>query len=183
MALSWLFNNHNFPSLYLMTLTHSQMSQQIFTLTSLHNIIIKVEIQNPGQPYTVLQLPVLWSHLDPLQVVSKMSLVWGWPCNQECPERDDSASVLKWCNYKLQHPSNYQGCSCTRKELQWGRVHNADPQASSGCQFTLKTISSEKSYTTAAANCVLESPPTNTHHQNITATVIWLSDVMWLGFG
>jgi hypothetical protein len=55
------------------------------------------------------------------------------------------------------------------EELQWRKMHNAGPQAPCGHHFTSKTISPGKFCTKAMANCMLESPPTDTHHQKNTA--------------
>jgi hypothetical protein len=50
------------------------------------------------------------------------------------------------------------------------KKHKARPQAPSG-HFTSKTTSLGKTYTTAVANCIVETPPTDIHHQKTTKHV------------
>jgi hypothetical protein len=60
----WRFSNNSLP-LFLVTLAHSQKSQQIFTLTGLCNIVIKVEAYKETslmQCWSCLWFSHIWVH-------------------------------------------------------------------------------------------------------------------------
>jgi len=92
-------------------------------------------------------------HLGPQQAIPQMGVAIATK-----NEKGNSSSVPKCCKCESQHPNNYQGHKCTKKELQWRKLHNVSPQAPSGCHFTSKTISPA-----SAANHMLEDPRTDDH--------------------
>jgi hypothetical protein len=91
-------------------------------------------------------------------------------------------SCLRKCyNCDSQHPSNYQRCSCPKKELQRRILNNAGPGAPSGRHF--KNYFSRESLAAAADNSVLEPPLTGIRRLSNTAeqvpgnalTAMWLN--------
>jgi hypothetical protein len=68
------------PPLFLVTLVRNQKSQEIFKISNLCIITVKVDrclqVQKWSDP--MLQLPALWQHLGPLQAGSSLPVVRGW---------------------------------------------------------------------------------------------------------
>jgi len=123
-------------SLFLKTLARSQKSLQFFTLTNLLNVFIKVETYKNQADFTQCYNSQRFSHM--------------WFHN--------SASLPKRSKGESQNPSKYQGCSCTKKELQRRKLLNTY----SGRHLTLKTVPPGAA---ALANCVLERRRSDTCHQ------------------
>jgi hypothetical protein len=139
---------HNLP-LFLTTLPRAEKSQEIFRLTALCHIAIRVEAYRVQsgltQCHNCQQLGHVWANCRQLP-----RCFWcrGGHLHKECPEKDNAATTPACCNGKLAegekpHPTNYRGCrlairSCTR------RNHKERPRPQrEGCspQTTLHQVS------------------------------------------
>jgi hypothetical protein len=132
----WLKATISLP-LFLVFLSSSQKSQQVFTLTSLCSLIIKVKTytiqRSLKQCYICQWFGHTWVHCR-----QPPRCLWfrGFHHHQECPKNDNGVSIPKCCNCELQHPRSYRRCSCIKKKLQHYQPHKAGPRVPSGCNFT-----------------------------------------------
>jgi len=112
----------NLP-LFLVTLPRNDKAQEIFQLSSLNHVIIKVEAYRAQtgltQCYNCQQFGHIWVNCK-----QPPKCVWcgGGHLHKECPEKEKENSKPTCSNCKLEegekpHPSNYRGCK-TAKELQ-----------------------------------------------------------------
>jgi hypothetical protein len=105
----------NLP-LFLITIPRTEKSQEIFRLTALCHIAIRVEAyraQNSlTQCHNCQQFGHVWANCKQL---TRCLWCGGGHLHKECPERDIAASTPACCNCQLAegekpHPANYRGC-------------------------------------------------------------------------
>jgi hypothetical protein len=110
--------------LFLVTLVRKQKSQEIFKITKLCSIIVKVEGYKSKsgltQCYNCQRFGHIWVHCR-----QPPRCLWcgGGQRHRECPEKLNNQSIPSCCNCKLKdgdssHKANYRGCSHTKEELQ-----------------------------------------------------------------
>jgi hypothetical protein len=132
----------NLP-LFLITLPRTTKSLEIFKLTGICHISIKVEAykeqNNLTQCYNCQKIGHVWANckLPPLRL-------WcaGGHLHKDCPEKGNAESKPTYCNCKLgdgeePHPSNYRGCRHAKEELQMRRAQIA-PKPATGRVFSSK---------------------------------------------
>jgi hypothetical protein len=109
--------------LFLITLPRNEKSQNIFKLTGLCHISIKVETyRNQNcltQCHNCQQFGNVWANCNQ---PSRCMWCGGGHLHKECPEKENSSSTPSCCNWKLAvgekpHPSNYRGCSPAKEEI------------------------------------------------------------------
>jgi hypothetical protein len=115
----------NLP-LFLVTLPRTAKSQEIFKLSSLCHIAIKVEAYRAQNALTQCHNCQQFGH------------VWA-NCKQPprclwCPKKENAASTPACCNCQLAegekpHPANYRGCRHMREELQKRKAQRAPKTA------------------------------------------------------
>jgi hypothetical protein len=112
----------NIP-LFLITLPRTSKSLEIFKLTSLCHIAIRVEAYKVQtglrRCYNCQKFGHVWANCK-----KPPHCMWcgGGHLQKECPEKATAALTLTCCNSKLvvreePHPSNYQGCSHAGEEM------------------------------------------------------------------
>jgi hypothetical protein len=113
----------NLP-LFLVTIPRGEKSQEIFKLTSLIHVVIKVEAYRVQigltQCYNCQQFEHVWANCK-----QPPRCVWceGGHIHRECPEKENRVFIPACCNCNLAegekpHPSNYSGCKRAKEELQ-----------------------------------------------------------------
>jgi hypothetical protein len=129
----------NLP-LSLVTLPRSVKSQEIFELTSLSHVIIKVEAYRAQrgltQCYNCQQFGHAWANCK-----QPPRCVWcgGGHLHRDCPEKENRESTPAY-NCKLAeerpHPSNYRGCKLAREELQKRKIQKSQTKELAGRVFS-----------------------------------------------
>jgi hypothetical protein len=103
--------------LFLITLLRNQKSLDIFTISSLCNIIVKAEAYKSKsgltQCYNCQRFGHIWIHCR-----QPPCCMWcgGGHRHRECPEKENTHSIPSYCNCKLKdgespHPTNCRGCN------------------------------------------------------------------------
>jgi hypothetical protein len=117
----------NLP-LFLITLPRTAKSHDIFRLTNLCHIAIRVEVYKAQngltQCYNCQQFGHVWASCK-----QPPRCLWcgGGPLHKECPQKEKADSTPACCNCKLTegekaHPANYRGCSHAKEEMQKTKV-------------------------------------------------------------
>jgi hypothetical protein len=130
----------NLP-LFLITLLRTAKSQEIFRLTALCHIAIRVEAyrgQNGlTQCHNCQQFGHVWANCK-----QPPCCVWcgASHLHKECPEKENAASTPTCCNCQLvegekAHPANYRGCRHPKEELQ-KRKSQRTPKTTTGRVFS-----------------------------------------------
>jgi hypothetical protein len=144
----------NLP-LFLVTLPRSDKSQEIFQLTSLSHIIVKVEAYRPEtgltQCYNCQQFGHVWANCK-----QPPKCVWcgGGHLHKECPEKENRDSTPACCNCKLTegekpHPSNYRGYKRAKEELQRRRTQKTQTKEPTGRVFSTRLTTPTVSFAEA----------------------------------
>jgi hypothetical protein len=129
----------NLP-LFLITLPRTAKSQEIFCLTGLCHITIRVEAYRAQsgltQCHNCQQFGHVWANCR-----QPPRGLWcgGGHLHEECPERENAAYTPACCNCQLAedekpHPTNYWGCKHVREELQRKRSQRT-PKTTTGRVF------------------------------------------------
>jgi hypothetical protein len=130
----------NLP-LFLVTLPRTAKSQEIFKLTGLCHISIRVEAYKAQtgltQCFNCQKFGHVWANCR-----QPPRCLWcgGGHIHKECPEKGNAASTPSCCNCKLAegekpHPSNYRGCSHARDEMR-NRKAQRTPKTTTGRVFS-----------------------------------------------
>jgi hypothetical protein len=146
----------NLP-LFLVTLTRNPKSQEIFKLTGLCHIAIKVEAYKAQtgltQCYNCQKIGHAWANSR-----QPPRCLWcgGGHLHKECPEKGNSTSKPACCKCKLAegenpHPSNYRGCSHAKEELRKRKEQRA-PKPPTGPVFSSTYATPGVSYAAALQN-------------------------------
>jgi hypothetical protein len=143
----------NLP-LFLITLTRNPKSQEIFQLTSICHIMVRVEAyraQNAlTQCYNCQKFGHIWVNCR-----QPPRCMWcgGGHLHKECPE-SGKESVPSCCNCSLKegekpHPSNYRGCSHAKEESLRRRSQRTTPKEAVGRKFSSRPVLPGKSFAAA----------------------------------
>jgi hypothetical protein len=113
----------NLP-LFLITLPRTAKSQEIFRLTALCHIAVRVETYRAQNGLTQCHNCQQFGHVWAICKQPPRCL-WrrGGHLHKECPEKENAASIPACCNCHLAerekpHPANYRGCRHAKEELQ-----------------------------------------------------------------
>ena len=150
----------NLP-LFLITLSRSDKSQEIFRLTNLCHIAIRVEAyrgQNGlTQCHNCQQFGHVWANCK-----QPPRCLWcgGGHLHKECPEKGNSASTPVCCNCRLAegekpHPANYRGCKHAREEQQKRKARRT-PTTTAGRVFSSTTVTPGVSFAAALRGATAE---------------------------
>jgi hypothetical protein len=146
----------NLP-LFLVTLPRNQKSQDIFKITGLCHISIKVEAYKAQtgltQCYNCQKFGHVWANCR-----QPPRCLWcgGGHLHKECPEKGNNTSKPTCCNCKLAegenpHPSNYRGCSHAKEEMRKRKDQRA-PKPPTGRVFSSTYATPGVSYAAALQN-------------------------------
>jgi PAX-interacting protein 1 len=134
-------SEHSNLPLYFITLPRTEKPQDIFKLTGLCHISIKMEAyrnQNGlTQSYNCQKFGHVWANCS-----QPPRCMWcgGDHLHKDGPEKTNNESTPTCCNCKLvdgekTHPSNYRGCRHAEKEIRRRRTHRT-PKMTTGKKFT-----------------------------------------------
>jgi hypothetical protein len=134
----------NLP-LFLITLPRTEKSQEIFRLTALCHIAIRVEAYRAQSALTQCHNCQKFGHVW-ANCRQPPRCLWcgGGHLHKECPEKENAASTAACCNCQLAegekpHPANYRGCRLAKEELQKRKSHRT-PTAATGRAFSQATL-------------------------------------------
>jgi hypothetical protein len=141
--------------LFLVTLARSEKSQDIFKITSLCNIIVKVETYKSQkgltQCYNCQRFGHIWVHCS-----QPPRCLWcgGGHRHRECPEKENPESTPNCCNCKLKegeahHPTSYRGCSHAKEEMEHRKNQRETNQGTAGRTFVSKYTTPDRSFASA----------------------------------
>jgi hypothetical protein len=144
----------NLP-LFLVTLPRTPKSQEIFKLSSLCHIAIKVEAyrsQNAlTQCYNCQKFGHVWVNCK-----QPPRCLWcgGGHLHKECPEKGNAASTPACCNCQLvegetAHPANYRGCRHAKEELRRKKQPQGTPKHTTGRVFSSTLTKANVSFAAA----------------------------------
>jgi hypothetical protein len=126
---------NNFP-LFLITLVRNQKSLDIFKISSLCNIIVKVEVYKSESGLTQCYNCQLFGHIW-VKCRQPARCMWcgGGHRYRECSEKENTQSFPSCCNCNLKdgqlpHPTNYRDCSYAKEELQRRKKQRISNQGS-----------------------------------------------------
>jgi hypothetical protein len=141
-------------ALFLITLTRNQKLQEIFKLTSLSSIMIKVEAyraRSLTQCHTCQQFGHVWANCK-----QPPCCLWcgGGHLHKECPEKTNDNSKTNCCNCKLgledkPHPSNYGGSKLAKEEMLRRKLQKAPARPATGRVFQSRFTTPELSFAAA----------------------------------
>jgi hypothetical protein len=151
--------------LFFITLVRNQKSLDIFKISSLCHIIVKIEAYKskscPTQCYNCQRFGHIWVHCR-----QPPRCMWcgGGHRHRECPEKENNQRIPSCCNCKLKdgespHPTNYMGCSYAKEELQRRKKQRISIQGSSGRTFFSKYTTPEWSLASALRSSVESKQP------------------------
>jgi hypothetical protein len=146
-------NIANLP-LFLITLPRTAKSQELFRLTNLCHIAIRVEAYRAQngltQCYNCQQFGHVWANCK-----QPPRCLWcgGGHLHKECPEKGNASSTPTCCNCRLTegekpHPSNYRGCSHAKDEMQRKKSQRT-PKETVGRVFSTKLTTPGVSFAAA----------------------------------
>jgi hypothetical protein len=181
----------NLP-LFLVTLPRTPKSPEIFKLSSLCHISIKVEAYKSRntltQCYNCQKFGHVWANCkQPPRCMS----CGGGHLHKDCPEKENTSSTPACCNCQLAEgekplPANYRGCKRAKEELRNKRPQGT-PKTTSGRVFSSNPVKPHLSFAAAlrgqaashpqqevAANCTTSAPkaPEQTTGQSVQATPV-----------
>jgi hypothetical protein len=144
----------NLP-LFLVTLPRTEKSQEIFKVTNLCNIIIKVEAYRAQngltQCYNCQQFGHVWANCK-----QPPRCLWcgRGHLHKECPEKQNEQSSPNCCNCTLKdgeqpHPSTYRGCSHAKEEMLRRKTQKASNKGPTGRLFSSNYVVAGQSFAAA----------------------------------
>jgi hypothetical protein len=165
-------------TLFLIILSLSEKSHEIFKLTSLCCIAIKVEPYKSQtgltQCHNCQQFGHVWANCK-----QPPHCLWcgGRHLHRECPEKGKEDSTPACCDCKLaegekHHPSNYRGCSHAKEEMRQRKIPRA-PKPNTGRAFSSKYIMPGVSFAEALQS---KADQTQQNHPRQAAVVAKSSD-------
>jgi hypothetical protein len=131
--------------LFLVTLPRTTKSRDLFKLSNLCHISMKVESyksQNAlTQCYNCLKFGHVWANCK-----QPPSSLWrgGRHLHRDCPEKENASSTPACCNCQLAegekaHPAYYRGCNHAKEEMRKTKPQGT-PKPTTGRVFTTKFI-------------------------------------------
>jgi hypothetical protein len=159
----------NLP-LFLTTLPRTTKSQDIFNLSSLCHIAIKIErykVQNVlTQCYNCQKFGHVWVNCR-----QPPHCMWCWAnhLHKDCPEKENTSSTPTCCNSQLAegetaHPSNYRGCRHAKEEMQ-ERKSQRTPTTTTGGMLSSKLITSTLSFTVDSVTGLIDTETSKNEQQ------------------
>jgi hypothetical protein len=153
----------NLP-LFLVTLTRTPKSQEIFKLSSLCHIMIKVEAYRAQngltQCFNCQKFGHVWANFR------QPGWLWcgGGHLHKECPEAEKEKSTPNCCNCNLQegerpHPSSYRGCRHAKEESLRRRNQRSPNKGTSGRTFSSNYVTPGQSFAAALRSNPGQQPP------------------------
>jgi hypothetical protein len=151
--------------LFFITLVRNQKSLDIFKISSLCNIIVKVEAykfkSDLTQCYNCQSFGHIWVHCR-----QPPRCMWcgGGHRHRECPEKENTHSIPSCCNCKLKdgespQPTNYRSCSYAKEELKSRKNQGISNQGSARRTFFSKYKTPERSFVSALRSSVESKQP------------------------
>jgi hypothetical protein len=140
--------------LFLVTLPRTQKSHEIFKLSSLCHICIKVEAYKSQssltQCFNCQQFGHVWANCK-----QPPRCLWygGGHLHKDCPEKGKTSSTPACCNCELEegekpHPANYCGCKNAKEEMR-KKKPQATPKPMAGRVFSSSPIKPHLSFAAA----------------------------------
>jgi hypothetical protein len=159
--------------LFLIILVRNQKSLDIFKISSLCNIIVKVEAYKSKsgltQCYNCLRFGHIWVHCR-----QPPRCMWcgGGHRHRKCPEKENTQIIPSCCNCKLKdgespHTTKYRGCSYVKQELQRRKNQRISYQGSSGRTFFSKYTTPEWSFASALHSSVESKQPSENQKESV----------------
>jgi hypothetical protein len=130
--------------LFLITLPRAEKSLEIFKLTGLCHIAVKVEAyrnQNGlTQCYNCQKFGCVWSNCS---LPPRCMWCGGGHLHKDCPEKENTSSTPSCCNCKLAdgekpHPSNIRGCSIAKEGVR--RTKSQGEQTNTTGRVSLQSV-------------------------------------------
>jgi hypothetical protein len=154
----------NLP-LFLVILTRSPKSQEIFKLNSLCHIIIRVEAYRAQngltQCFNCQQFGHFWANCR-----QPPRCLWcgGGHLHKECPEAEKEHSTPNCCNCSLQegerpHPFSYRGCRHAKEESLRRKNQRSLNKGTSGRTFSSNYVTPGQSFAGALRSNPGQQPP------------------------
>jgi hypothetical protein len=148
----------NLP-LFLITLPRTAESQEIFRLTALCHIAIRVEVYRAQngltQCHNCQQFGHIWANYK-----QPPCRLWcgGGHLHKKCPEKENAASTLTCCNCQLAegekaHPANYRGCRHAKLQK---RKSQRRPKTTTGRVFSSNLTTSGISFAAALRGSIAQ---------------------------
>jgi hypothetical protein len=155
--------------LFLVTLPRTEKSQDVFKLSSLCHISMKVEAyksQNTlTQCFNCQKFGHVWANCK-----QPPRCLWcgGGHLHKDCPEKGNGSSTPGCCNCQLAegeraHPANYRGCRHAKEEMRKKKPQGT-PKTTSGRVFSSNPVKPHLSFT-----AVLRGQADNHPHQEVAA--------------
>jgi hypothetical protein len=156
--------------LFLVTLLRNTKSSELFKLSSLCHISIKVKAYKSKNTlthcYNCQQFGSIWANCK-----QPPRCLWcgGGHLHKDCPEKGNTASTPTCCNCRLaegekSHPANYHGCKHAKEELRKKKPQGT-PKTTSGGMFSSKPVTLHLSFAAALLGQADHQP-----HQETAAT-------------
>jgi len=121
--------------LFLVTFTRSEKAVEIFKVTIIGHVVIKVECYRAQgglmqQCYNCQKIGHVWANCRQQPPPHRCLWCGGGPLHKKCPEKDQGNSNPSCCKCTVAegekiHPSNYSGCSQAKEELLFREVQKA----------------------------------------------------------
>jgi hypothetical protein len=140
--------------LFLVTLPRTQKSHEIFKLSSLCHICIKVEAYKSQssltQCYNCQQFGHVWANC---KQPPRCLCCGGGHLHKDFPEKGKASSTPACCNCQLAegvkpHPANYRGCKHAKDEMRKKKPH-ATPKPMAGRVFSFNSFKPHLSFAAA----------------------------------
>jgi hypothetical protein len=159
-------DNQRLP-LFLITLQKTAKSTEIFKLTNLCHMIIKVESYRARNKLTQFFNCQKFGHIAGIcRQPPRCMGCGGSHIHKECPETNNrETSIPHCCNCQLKdgerpHPSNYRGCSHAKEELQRKRMQRPSNSGQEARKFSPEYVVPGKSFAAALdSNPKQQQPP------------------------
>jgi hypothetical protein len=138
--------------LFLVTLSSTTKSQDLYKLSNLCHISIKVELYKSQngltQCYNCQKFGHVWANCK-----QPYCCLWfgGSHLHKDCPEKGNASSTPASCNCQLTegekaHPANYRGCRYSEEEMR--KKLQGTPKKKTGKVFSFNLIKSSVSFAT-----------------------------------
>jgi len=148
---------YNIP-VFLVTLTRNKKASEIFKLTNLGHVIVRVEAYKAQSEMTQDLNCKRFGHIR-VNCKQPPRCMWcgGGHLHRGCPEKTKENSTLRCCSCTLAeggkpHPSNYRGCSRAKEETLRRRAERAPTKKTPiGRVFSSRYATPALSFAAAAA--------------------------------
>jgi hypothetical protein len=141
--------------LFLVTLPRTTKSSELFKLSSLCHISIKVQACKSNkiltQCFNCQKFGHVWANCK--QPPPRCLWCGGGHLHKDCPEKGNASSTLACCNCQLAdgekaHPANYRGCKHAKEEMRKKKPQGT-PKITSGRVFSSNPVKPNLSFAAA----------------------------------